>query len=570
MKHRFARSPWVIFVLLAPLWIRAQDSIVKHPIKINGQFGSTTDHVFGKAQKDSNIIQLPQWMQRFNGNINITWRKFQLPINFAIMVCPNCSSSYHSDNMDLKSILHNPRNQFRLQPTIGKNKFILGNHVLQISPLTAGNTPFLMGVGYERNGKKWFAKASSGVTAWKSTPSETNVTRLERRMIGGTFGLGNLKKSYIALAYLRAWDVRNRAWDSIVPPKDGAVMSLQTRISIFQTFYWKSEFAFSSNNANALGEMEPSEGMVNAFGDIFTEKTANGVLKIMGLIMPMGKQISMGLAANEEIGFSRKQWGLAVGLIALSPAYRSIAYYSQLTDYADLTARGNFRSKNGKLQFDGTAGLRRTNLLQVMTENNQRRIANGNISLQPTKWLFLSGSYANFGVRQLQMDANSQLDTIKQINQSFGVNASIILGKQQNHSLSLSLMNDKYENLNDSTGTSTQSAGITYQFTMPKNTTLSLGGNAFKTVMDTIDFAQYNITAGVQQALLKRRLQLATQLQYGITADGSGQNMKGVTASVAYKPTKHLQLTLRGNTRTYGKFYSQKQTRLNLAIRYNF
>ena len=145
---------------------------------------------------------------------------------------------------------------------------------------------------------------------------------------------------------------------------------------------------------------------------------------------------------------------------------------------------------------------------------------------------------------------------------------SLTLGKRQNQYLSANFLNDRFEAAGETT--TTQSAGLNYQYTTTKNTTYSLGTNGFMNMMGENNFSQYNICAGMQQTLLKKRIQLGVQLQYGITPDGPGQNMKGLSASFNFKATKHLQLAMRANARTYGSLLENRQTRVNISIRYNF
>ena len=266
------------------------------------------------------------------------------------------------------------------------------------------------------------------------------------------FGFGfkvayQFEKWHLGLIFFKATD-NERSLDNQIPstlgvaPKDNAVVSIETGVTLFDKAQLDVEYAISGITEDTqLTEPEAkSHFLSSALNANITTQYYNAVN--IALSYPVGRG---SLSARYE---------------RIDPEYRTLGAYFFNNDLENVTANASQTIFNDKVSISANVGVQRDNLNKVKTTELQRVVTAVNTTITVSEKLNLNISYSNFqsftNIRN-QFDFINEvgqfdnIDTLnyRQISENINLGVNYLIKKTENkaHSATLNLLYQDAKNL---------------------------------------------------------------------------------------------------------------------------
>jgi hypothetical protein len=183
--------------------------------------------------------------------------------------------------------------------------------------------------------------------------------------------------------------------------------------------------------------------------------------------------------------------------------------------------------------------------------------ANGNLSIQATKWLSINASYSNFGIRNVVEN-----DTLKieNVSQNFSFTPILSFDRKKSVQMVTGIFSvDNFEDYNVVTGAQNQNrslvAGANYQYNF-KEKPFTWGANLMHFQLYTPQIQLNNNSLGTtfSYAFFKKQLQSSVSLSYLLNrsqANVSNDKQFLVNAQVSYQHAKGFFVNVQGGNNGY-------------------
>lgn len=546
---------WVVTALVCPMWVwsQPQPNVSKPLVNFSGQIGVYTDlYRTSDSALSSKSIRRPPLMQRWSFDAKLGFRKISMPIKVNLGLPGGGFSMSRIVNPNLKQYLLMPGNGFGIQPTYKSFRLFLGTHTAKVSPLTAGNVPFVTGAGFQWN--PWGIlnlKASYGITQQAISRDSIHGVpgTYKREMLAAQVGVGKEKENHFYLSYVRAKDdtMPELIARSELPRRnavDGTVVAMDIGAKLGRRMHLQSEAAVSAFTVNQLDTLPKS----------LLGSDARYLVERMAKLVSLTTSTRVGLAMDAKLNYRGRNWDWGIKGAVYSPGYQSLAFRNLQDDRLELNGDANFRMFKNRLTFHGAGGLKRNNLFEMQNESATQALLNANALLVLFRRLTLAMNYARFDMYVTPIDKHNL--GLHQRSSNLGVNPSLSFGKEIVQVASINLSMDALMNWGDSStgdflANRALAWGLNHSVTLPNRLGAQLAINGFQNVGDSTDHRLWSMSLGLQHSLLEDRLKVSAQLQYTSTK-GDPNGVGG-------------QLALNGTVKY--KFYKQLTTTLNLNLR---
>jgi hypothetical protein len=516
-----SRNALAILIMALPIWSWGQSGLEsgKKPLlDFKGQMGWYTDlYLAGNSTRNDSVGGRPLLMSRWNLDAKLGVWKFNIPIKVTLGLPGGGFGQIRIPDLNLKQYLLMPGNRLGIQPTYKSFRLFLGAHTAKVSPLTAGNVPFVTGIGAHWN--PWGVlqlKASYGITQQKveRDTAQGVLGGYQRKMFAAQIGVGKEKENHFYLSYVRAMDdtTQGSASDHTRPvrtPVDGAVVAMDIGVKLGRRMYFKWETAVSAFSVNLADSL--SSQFFNADVRHWLDKTAK--------ILPLNNSTRIGMAADAKVAYKGRNWDGGIKGMAYSPGYQSLAFLNLQDDRAELSAYGNARMFKNRLTLQGAGFTRFTNLLQMQRRSTLQLQLHGNATLMLFQRLVLTASYLEFGMQAYPTSKSSveQMQT-----RNLGFSPSMAFGKTYVQNVALHIGLDELQartTLDALSRNQAVSVGVSHSLTLPSSLGVQVSLNRYQNSGDTTDLQMWNASLGVQESYWKERLQVSAQLQSFYSTD---------------------------------------------------
>lgn len=551
-KRPYMRLVFLVFTIAIFGWNQtlAQDQKQNTKFMFAGSISLNQD--FYSYSTNDTLYQAyrPMSMTRIMGNASLTYGKFSMPFSLSYTLQQSKVNYYSpiSSKFRLRDFVQN-YNQLSFSPTIGKFKAYLGTQVPKYSQLTSGELP-VFGAGFEWKPKKFVVAAHYGVSQRAVDYDSLNGVpgAFKRISMGAKFGYGTQESSHIYLVVLKHTEDANSA--SVMPnfgirPQDNVVASLCPKIVIKKKFFIEGDMALSAYNGDI------TDPVIKL--DTFVDKVPPYLLNII----TTRYSSSLGAAAIGALGYNGDKWGIKAVAKAYSPGYRTLNYPFFQNDRLEGLLEMRMSLLKNKVNFNGSYGYRLDNIMGARNTTTNQTLGSANLSVQILPNWNVSGSFANFGIRN-----NFSNDTLRlqNINNSIGFTSSLVFTKEKMvHSIVATYSNDEYNDYNLVSGhladNTSRAMILTYAVTLKKlPLTLSAIGSNFRNQMWIGDLGMSMASIGASYQFGKKK-ELRTNLQTnyihttlpGYTADKS----VNITMSANYSLKRKIRLGLTTSTNIF-------------------
>jgi len=407
-----------------------------------------------------------------------------------------------------------PFNEYGISPTYKWITVHAGYRSLDFSPYTLGGHTML-GAGFELNPGKlrvgfMYGRLNSATTIDTTTQALVPFS-FSRKGFAAKLGYGT-DRNFFEFSYLSAKDDSSSAPTNVPPqlavdaptPAKNNVIGYSTRFSFFKVFSFESDGAIS----------------------LYTTDV-NSNLSLDSLTNPLMKKIKglFGLNATSEyytafsagLGYRSKNYGLKVSYKRIEPDFKTMGAYYFSSDLENWTIAPTASIFKNKVRFNGTIGIQHDNIKQQKRAQNQRVIANANVSIEATKALGFDIIYTNFSDNQQPRTAVfADSLRIVQTNQTIGISPRYYIIKPDiTHAISASVNHSSLSDYNNFFSAQAASRNITtnqyfinYAISFPKRQ-LSLFVNLNKTELNGEGMSSNftGATLGGNTAFFKQKLQ---------------------------------------------------------------
>ncbi len=447
-----------------------------------------------------------------NGNININISGvYNVPLSF----------SYSNQEFEYS----NPFsfNRLSIHPSYKWVTTHIGDVNMTFSPYTLSGHQFT-GFGFDLTPEGPFKISAMYGRLLKAT--EYNPDEPDAIAAYDRYGFG-LKTSYqfekwlLGVTFFKAEDKESSIENPFpteleLTPKDNAVLSVETNLTLFDKAQIQLEYAISGvtedtridNTQNDKGPLSfllndnISTNYYNAFNASLTYPAGNGT-----------------------VGTSYER---------IDPDYRTFGAYFFNNDLENITANANQTIFNNKVNIGINVGLQRDNLENTKSTELQRVVSAINLNYNASDKLGINGSYSNF---QSFTNIRDQFDYINQVTQFDNIDTLNYRQITQNANLGLNYTLKKTETKQHSTN-----LNLVYQNSknLQDDTELEEGTNNF-----------YNGTAGYTIGYPKNNLNIT------------------LAANASYNTIGEDENVILGPTLSIGKQFFDKQLRTNFSSSYN-
>jgi hypothetical protein len=459
-------------------------------VTLNGNAGLYYDYYQYHADNYSQFRpRFPQHFLRFSAGAVVNFGSgFSLP--FA-MDFTNQQQSQYLPNLPEERFLdyvQNPRNNIRISPTWGWFRADLGTHTPSYSSLTTGDIP-LFGAGIEMKPGKFLFSANYGRSqmAVNADPFSQVAGAFEQWMFAARIGAGQASRNRFVLNFVHLKDDL-QSIDSIpagLHPRAAFTISPELQIRMAKKLFLRTETAVSLNTTNQL-----------ATGDV----SGLPVVGWIGGLFPVNISSFADISNISSLEWRSEKYNIGTEVRYLGAGFLPAGFRVAENDLVDYNLKTGLRLLGNRLIFNGTGGLRITNLSETKLHSTRRLIANTNLFAKLSEHWSLSALYTNFGYRNNVLYDTLRVEMIQQM-------ASLIpswqySGKHYTHTLSGGPSLQYFNELNAATGenllTRSESASLNYQIGF-KSLPLSLGFNGLylenKTPMSDLNIIHTGISA---------------------------------------------------------------------------
>ncbi len=377
-----------------------------------------------------------------NGNININISGvYNIPLSF----------SYSNQEFNYS----NPFsfNRLSIHPSYKWVTTHIGDVNMTFSPYTLSGHQFT-GFGFDLTPESPFKISAMYGRLLKATeynPDEPDAIAAYERYGFGFKTSYQFEKWLLGITFFKAED-KASSIDNPFPieleltPKDNAVLSFETSLSLFDKAQIQVEYALSGVTEDTrLDDKRPEKGLLSF---LLNENITTNYYNAFNasLTYPAG---------NGTVGASYER---------IDPDYRTFGAYFFNNDLENITANANQTIFNSKLNIGINVGLQRDNLDKTKSTELQRIVSAVNLNYNASEKLGINGSYSNF---QSYTNIRDQFDYINQVTQfdnvdtlnyrqitqnaNLGFNYTIKKTETKQHGTNLNLVYQNSKNLQDGT-----------------------------------------------------------------------------------------------------------------------
>jgi hypothetical protein len=355
------------------------NKMLESPIELNGQL-SARAMLYSGSSKNEPFTYL------FNGNMNIKYMEYNLPISFTYT------------NKGLKYAASSPLkfNRFNLSPRYKWVRLYLGSSSMSFSPYTLGGAQF-KGIGADLTpkgpltGSIMYGKFYDAVEYNPETPYMKPVFK----RTGYAFKLAfNKEKLQMETSLINALDDRNSislAADTSfqLPALQNVALNFKSRINPVKGVNFDVEYASSAVNYKLLYKKE-------TFFDLLFDKEAG---------------VSRYKAYKVNVDFNPGTFVFGAGIEHIDPDYATLGAYYSRNDFQNITLNVSGSLFKNKLNFTANGGVENDNLKNQKQRKSTRSVGSASINWMPTEKMNLNATYSNF---QSFSNIKNQFDYINQ------------------------------------------------------------------------------------------------------------------------------------------------------------
>lgn len=515
-----------------------EELTTQKPVKLSGSLG-VGGMFYGVKGIDSR--QPAQLM--LSGNMNVSVYGWNIPI------------SANFSNQQLNISYRQPFNQFGMSPSYKWIKVHAGYRNVTYSPFTLAGHTFLGG-GVELTPKKWrfgavfgrFLKATLENEALNNTTEmfdKVTFSAYERRAFVAKLGYGT-ETNHFDVIVLKGYDkvssLPENQQPNAISPSENLVVGLSPRVTFFKKIDWKTDLGLSLFTR-----------------DIRSEKVAINVLpwaKTLAPVFTARTSTHYYLAGESALKLRLKKSSLGVKYRRVDPDYKSMGAYFFQTDFQQWLITPAFSALKSKLNFTGSVGIQRDNLLNSKAATTHRNIYSANLNWQASEQLGLDLQVSNFGITQTPgIRRLSDTVRIAQITRSVTFSPHyLIVTESYSHSI---MAVSSYQELIDR-NPFTSSFGdfkfhnhnLTYIFSNQKNgLSLTEGVNYNKIAMALGQTEAWGVNSSVAKTFFKNTLTTDLNISYNLNKfDGKNNGSTlGGGLTMTYMPTEKHTFSANGN-----------------------
>ena len=561
----------LLVLLLATLFsvsLNAQEK-KKPVVKLSGSIGVFYDiYSFSEENFATFRPRYPDNVLRLQANANLQiGQYFNIPIGINIT---NQQTLYNLPSVPEESLgdyVQNPANNIHLYPKYKWAQLFLGTQTPLYSQLSTGDIP-IFGVGLELNPGKFIFSANYGVSQREIEPDVTfNVQGAYKQdIISARIGIGKIEGSKVTLNIVKIEDdtlsVATRPIG--IDPISGVSISPLIQTKIFKKLFLETETAGSIYTSNTVSSQTIDDDVVESVSEY----------------IPINATSRADFAHTTSLDWKAEKFSVGGEVKYIGPGFIPVGYRFVERDIIDYKIRTKLKLLKGKVNFNGSFGIRKNNLQETKAEQTTRVISNFNVFATITEKLSVNASFSNFGFNN---DMSTGLNRVELVNNSFSLSPTYMFDTESlKHQITLNTSFNAFDQYDvtamDFVETRSQTYAGNYNVffkTMP----LTLGVRTIYLNND-LPFSAFKLfTYGVQagyklfdkKVIPSLAIDFATINKTGFTTD------KRVTArfKVRYKITKKLNFKFNYRFTKFDYGSSQpdalvNQTRMQFSIQQRF
>lgn len=508
------------------------------PVKLSGSLG-VGGMFYGVKGIDSR--QPAQLM--LSGNVNVSVYGWNIPV------------SANFSNQQLNISYRQPFNQFGMSPSYKWIKLHAGYRNVTYSPFTLAGHTFL-GAGIELTPKKWrfgavygrFLKATLENEALNNTTElfdKVTFSAYERRAFVAKLGYGTEINHFdviVLKGYDRMGSLPESQQTNAVSPSENLVVGVSPRFTFFKKIEWKTDLGLSLFTRDVRSEKVSINELplTKTLAPVFTVRTSTHYY----------------LAGESALKIRLKKSSLGVKYRRVDPDYKSMGAYFFQTDFQQWLITPAFSAFKSKLNFTGSAGIQRDNLLNTKAATTHRNIYSANLNWQASEQLGLDLQFSNFGISQAP-GIRKLTDTVRiaQITRSITFSPHY-LKVTENHTHSVMVVSSYQELIDRNPFTSSfggftfHNHNLTYIFSNQKNGLSFTGGVNYNKIGMTLGQTEaWGLTGSVAKTFFKNTLTTDLSTSYNLNKfDGKNNGSTlGGGLNLTYTPTEKHTFSANGN-----------------------
>ncbi len=528
-----------------------------NPFKINGNIsiGSSAYDAFGIDSRRSPFSYF------LSANTTFSIYGFSVPMSFTYR--------------DSQSSLNNPFNRYAINPRWKWISLQAGNVRLNLNPYIF-NGQVIKGGGVELTPGKFRFSAAYGNLENPLAQIDTLVGNIElletykRKALTLLTGFGN-DKSYIEFNFLRAKDnpliTSPDELNEWVKAEENIALGSAFQVTLFKSFFIGANVAASAITLDQNSAIE------------LIDSSSNNSLQQLDKLFTVNLSTRLEFAGDASVGLKFKNFGVSANYKRVDPHYKSLGIYYFQEDLENYTIKFNLTAWKNRLRFNGSGGVQRNNLNSLRSYTNKRQIANGTLSLIPSKWLVVSARYSNFQTDRTPGFINVS-DTLRyaQTTNIKGGTIRVKLGKTYPSSITLNAnaqqLVDVLSVLDEERNIDNYNGNISYNINIkPKKLILSTGLNYSENQFPDRNTQRYGLSLKLGKKLFENKWKINLGGSYHLNFLDFNQdgNTLSTKVSTSYKPSKafssQLNVSYLNRSRSENPF---EELRITARVGYSF
>ncbi|MCA0234429.1 MAG: hypothetical protein LCH91_28495 [Bacteroidetes bacterium] len=484
--------------------------------------GGLNGNVVYTASQAANIPPLSLFL---SGNINVSYRNFNLPL---------------SVNYSNRKFTYSQPFSFNFVTFRPSYKWILaeiGTCFMSFSPYSLSGHQF-QGVGLTLTPKRWSVSAMYG-RLFKATDGNPELQQLPiyRRMGMGIKTVYKSDHFTLGLSLFNAADKPTslaHLSESLRPqPKENMVVGLEFSTMLFRKL--EVSAAYHSSSLNADTNQPDSNGVAH-------QKSLSGWLLNKSSMVQSYNSYRFGMNYN----LSKSNGIIGIEYQKVDPDYMTLGGYYFVNDFENLTLKYYQSLWSGKVNLSGSLGLQQDDIARQKSSGQRRVVGMMNLMLSPSQRLNAGLTFSNFTsysfVRTAfdeirKLNPFEQLDTLnyRHINQNISVFVNYTLSQTETRVQSININVSQMQSVakqGDVVRVGQQSgfvnSDITYNYQLPqKAQSIGVGVNTSFNAIGTQNSFSVGPLFHVQKGFLQNKLTTNTALSYVYSKDATLETSAG-------------------------------------------
>lgn len=476
---------------------------------VNGGFSGNA--VYNSVQ----AINMPPLSYFLAGNINFTYRNFNLPVSV------NYSNRKFTYSQPFSF------NYVTFRPSYRWASAEIGTCFMSFSPYSLSGHQF-RGAGLTLTPNRWHVNLMYGQLLRANKGNQTDILPTYARMGMGAKIAYHTDKYRIGASFFNAQDkaksLANLPASMLPLPKQNLVIGLELSTTLFKLLELVGSYHSSALNqdvSQATTEKSPQKSLSGLFlGNPANFKSYSSYQASLNFRFPK---------ANGLIGLEYQR---------VDPDYITLGGYYFVNDFENYTLRYTQSFRYGKINFTGNAGIQQDDILRRNSSSQKRFVGMASLTATPSERFNWALSFSNFtsyayirtafdDIRRL--NPFEQLDTLnyRQINQNLSASASYTFSKSETVQQQITANASWMESANKQGGivrTGQQSGFVNtdvmyvHQYT-PKNRSIGIGLNSSLNSIGTQNSTSIGPILNFQKGFLKNQLVSNSALSYIYSKD---------------------------------------------------